>query len=543
MFLSVLGFLVILLPLVLIHEYGHYIFARIFGVKAEIFSIGFGPKLWSKQIGETELRISAIPLGGYVKLLGEDRDSHMSEAELKRALHRQAAWKRFFIFFGGPLFNFLMAIALFMAILVIGEQHVASVVGRVVHHSTAEKAGFSSGDLILSVNGIPVRKFEEVAQIVSEHPGRPIDFVVKHPGSTAPSDVKIVPQAQEGYSVYGEQTHVGDVDGLLPTGRVPRVGVSDPNSAAAKAGLSTGDVILEVNGSPIKSWEEFEIQYAGFAPVAAIQMKVKKGSGAVSEIGLVKPARSKKFPSLDWGLHSSELFVEKTLPGSPAEKAGVQTGDRLVAVEGREVHSFFELKDAVQQSGEKTGKVSLKWERDGKINSVTITPTLTDGRDPVLNKTRQFTVGVMPMLLMAEPAMVIERIWNPFTLFFKATERMVTFSWRNLVSVTKMFTGDVSVGTLGGPILIGKLAGESLSRGLIAFLTTMAILSIGLGVLNILPVPVLDGGHLLLLGIEAIRGRPLTIRQMEIIQGVGLIFILALMGLVIRNDLARLPYF
>src|SRR5690348_3870657 len=117
---SILGFLIILGPLVVVHEFGHYIFARIFGVKAEIFSIGFGPVLWRKQLGETELRISAIPLGGFVKLLGEDRDAELSAAEQKRALHRQAAWKRFFIFFGGPLFNFLFAIVVFMAMLAVG---------------------------------------------------------------------------------------------------------------------------------------------------------------------------------------------------------------------------------------------------------------------------------------------------------------------------------------------------------------------------------------------------------------------------------------
>src|SRR5271170_7702280 len=139
MLLSVIGFLVILGPLVVFHEFGHYLFARIFNVKAETFSIGFGPKLWSKQLGETELRISVVPLGGYVKLLGEDREAELTPEEAKRALHKAPAWKRFFIFFGGPLFNFLFAIVVFMAILVIGEPQVASVAARVVHHSDAEK--------------------------------------------------------------------------------------------------------------------------------------------------------------------------------------------------------------------------------------------------------------------------------------------------------------------------------------------------------------------------------------------------------------------
>ena len=262
----------------------------------------------------------------------------------------------------------------------------------------------------------------------------------------------------------------------------------------------------------------------------------------IQSLRLVKPQLSKNL-GVDFGIYSSELFVDKTVPKSPAEAAGVKGGDRLVGVGDRVVQSFFELKEAVQKSGEKDGKVQLKWERAGKtLYSTSIVPTATVGRDPILNKTTQYTVGVIPMLVVAEPVMYVERILNPFTLVFKATERMFVMSWRNLVSLRKMLTGDVSVGTLGGPIMIGKIAGESLTRGLIAFLTNMAIFSIGLGVLNILPVPVLDGGHLMLLGIESIRGKPLTLRQMEVLQGVGLVFILALMGIAFHNDIARLFY-
>jgi regulator of sigma E protease len=144
------------------------------------------------------------------------------------------------------------------------------------------------------------------------------------------------------------------------------------------------------------------------------------------------------------------------------------------------------------------------------------------------------------MLALAEPVTIIERTYNPLVLLYKGTERMLVITWRNFVSIRKMFTGDVSTATLGGPILIGKIAGESLEHGLVACLTAMAMFSIGLGVLNVLPIPVLDGGHLLLLGIEAIRRKPLTLRQMEIIQGVGLSLILLLMVVVMRNDLTRL---
>ena len=160
--LSILGFLIILAPLVIVHEFGHYFFARVFGVKAEIFSIGFGPRIWNRQCGETELRVSAIPLGGYVKLLGEEKGTELSPADQKRALHRQAPWKRFFIFLGGPLFNFIWAVLVFVAILMIGEPQIANTIARVVPGSAAEKAGFRNGDRVLSIDGKPVQKFEEI---------------------------------------------------------------------------------------------------------------------------------------------------------------------------------------------------------------------------------------------------------------------------------------------------------------------------------------------------------------------------------------------
>ncbi len=548
--LSIIGFLVILAPLVIVHEFGHYIFARIFGVKAEIFSIGFGPRIFSRQMGETEVRVSAIPLGGYVKLLGEERDVVLSPEDQKRSLHRQAAWKRFFIFFGGPLFNFLFAIVVFMVILVLGEPQIASVIGRVVHGSAAERAGFQSGDRVAAIAGKPVKKFEEIIAAINDHPRKDLVFSVVHSGATQPVDVKVQPVAQDGFSVYGETADVGEVDGLLPIARTSFIGVSNADSIAGKAGVETGDQIIKFNGLPVSSWEEMEQRFRQVPVGEPVQFVIKKGGKNAEKtlelssrkLGQAGPLGGASIGDM-FGLHSTELFIEKTIEGSPASKSGLQPGDRLMSVRGQYVASFYELRDAVQRAGEKEGKVVVTWERAGREMRASIVPTATSGRDPLLKKTVQYTVGVVPMLTLVEPVTVTERVLNPFTLVWKASERMVLFSWRNLVSVGKMFTGDVSVATLGGPIMIGKIAGDSLSRGLLAFLTTMAILSVGLGVLNILPVPVLDGGHLLLLGIEAIRGKPLSLRQMEVVQQVGLSLILLLMVVVIKNDLSRLPFF
>ncbi len=542
----VVAFIIILVPLVVFHEFGHFLFAKLFGVKAEVFSVGFGPRLWSRQFGETEFRVSAIPMGGYVKLLGEDRETQLSPDEMKRALHLQKPWKRFFIFFGGPLFNFILAIMIFMVILALGEPQMASFVGRVVHRSPAEIAGFKSGDHILEVNHRPVTKFEEVVMTLTESPGQKLEVKVLHPGDSQPVVIEAQTTSESGLGVYGESTHVGQIEGLLPFARAPQAGVSNPQSKAAQAGIATGDQLVGYDGKPVKTWEEVEALYATSNPGTPVTIQVEKGKssdGAPKRVewNFEKPANSQGL-GVDLGLFSSELFVEKVVSKSPAEQMGLKAGDRLIEVGGSEAQSFFQLRESVQKSGEKDGKVKVKWERMGQVQEAVVEPTATATRDVSLNKKTQYTIGIAPMLVLTEPPTVIERVLNPIRLVAQATERMFSLTWRNLVSLRKMAMGEVSMGQLGGPLTIGKIAGESLARGLIVFLTNMAIFSIGLGVLNILPVPVLDGGHLLLLGIEMVRGKPLSLRQMEIVQGFGLVFILLLMGIAFHNDIARLIY-
>jgi regulator of sigma E protease len=538
--LSVLGFLAVLGPLVVFHEFGHYLFARLFNVKAEIFSVGFGKKLWSRQIGETEWRLSLIPLGGYVKLLGEETDAPLPPELAARSLHRQAAWKRFFIFFGGPLFNFILAAFVYMLIVMIGEPQTASVVGRVVQGSDAAIAGFHPGDRIVDIQGRIVSRWEEVVQAFNDRPSQPTQVQVLRGATSAPVTLTVKPRETVGYTSYGENALVGEVQGLIGLPRSAVLGVSDPQSWAGKAGLKTGDALVSWAGAPVSSFEQVEALFAQ-APVGTPQaVRIRTGGkGPEKDLQLVKTATETTLSSL--GIHSSELFVEKVMDKSPAQKAGLKAGDRLVAVGKVDVFSFFTLRESVQKGGESSErKVQVAWEREGKRFEAEIVPDANESRDPTLKKITQYTIGVVPMLTWGEPVTFIERTLNPALALWKGTERMVVNSAKNFISIGKMFSGNVSLGTLGGPVLIGKLAGESLSRGLLSYLNLMAILSIGLGVLNILPVPVLDGGHLVLLGIESIRGKPLSMKQMEIAQNVGLAMILLLMLVVLKNDVTRL---
>lgn len=538
--LSILGFVLVLIPLVVVHELGHFLFAKLFKVRADAFSVGFGPVIFKKQWGETEFRLSAIPLGGYVKLLGEDPSVELSEEDRKRSLQTQKPWKRFFIFFGGPLFNFIWAALVFMAMMALGEPQISTVVGRVLRDSPAQKAGLQAGDKITAVDGAPVDKLEDLYTLLTDKASTEVELKVERKGSVVP--VRFTTGSEEGFSVYGEKKTVGTLEGIIPSARSTRIGISSAESIAAKAGLKTGDEIVSISGVPVKTFEELENVYSGLSASTGspLLLKVKSGQSE-REVSLL--GKWTGDPGADFGFYSTELFIEQAIAGTPAEKAGIRKMDQLTAVDGAPIHSFFELRRRIQKSGEERGRVNVTVVREGKTVTFEIVPQETTERDPLLKKLKQYTIGVMPMASMIEPVMVIERTLNPFLLVYKGTARMIDLSKKNLVSIYKMIMGEVSVKSLGGPILIGKLAGDSISRGLLDFLKMMAILSIGLGVLNILPIPVLDGGHIVLLGLEAIRGRALSLKQIEIVQSVGLAVILFIMIIVMKNDISRLPIF
>jgi regulator of sigma E protease len=534
---SVIGFVLVLIPLVVVHELGHFLFAKLFGVRADAFSVGFGPVLLKKKWGETEFRVSAIPLGGYVKLLGEDPTQELSAEEKKRALHAQVPWKRFFIFFGGPLFNFIWAVVVYMAMMAIGEPQISTVIGRVLQESPAAVSGLVSGDQIVSVDGVKVTKFEDLLNQLSDKPATRVNLEVVRGGAT--QTLAVNTGSEEGFSVYGEKKMVGLIDGIIPNGRMTRVGIADPSSIAARAGIQSGDEIVALQGQKVETFEQFETLYSKLTGTS-VNLTLKSGE-ASREVTL--KGRITGDAGADFGLYSSELFVDQAVKDSPAEAAGVRKGDHLIAVNGSPIRSFFELRRKIQRSGEERGRASIALVRDGQSLTLDIATKESTERDPLLKKLKQYTIGVVPVQTMIEPVMVTERVWNPFLLVYKATSRMLEMSERNIVSIAKMVMGQVSVKSLGGPILIGKLAGDSISRGLLDFLRMMAILSIGLGVLNILPIPVLDGGHIVLLGVEAIRGKALSLKQIEVAQSVGLAVILFIMVIVMKNDLSRLPIF
>ncbi len=353
MIITIIASIFVIGILIFIHELGHFLAAKFMGVRVEVFSLGFGPRLIGFKAGETEYRLSLIPLGGYVKLYGEHPETIPSVENPERAFAFKSPWQKSVIVIAGPLANFILAVLIFWFL----------------------------------------------------------------------------------FTTVGTYTFPAKVGEVLP------------NSPAEKAGLKPGDVILEVNGNKVKSFQE-----------------------------LVFFLRSKKPQKL----------------------------------------------------------ITLKIKRDSRIFEVKLKPKLQEGYNIFGKKTK------IPIIGIKSTEEIIHHRYNPITAFGMAVKKVAKLTELVFLAIYKLLTGGMPFSALGGPLTIGKMAGESAKMGISYLLLFTAILSVNLGVINILPLPMLDGGHLVLFGIESIRGKPLSLKTQELIFKIGLALIIALSIAVFYNDLLKL---
>jgi len=444
-----LAFLVAIGVLVAVHEYGHFWMARRMGIRVLRFSIGFGKVLWSRRDARgTEYAISAVPLGGYVKLLDE-REGPVAAADLAEAYNRKPVWRRILVLVAGPAANFLFAVAAYWVLFVAGVPALKPVVGEVNPDSVAARAGLHSGDAIVAVAGKETRTREAVVLAILDElmTREPIDFtVVDAAGEERPAEL----------IVNGDRRPLTEPGALLP-------------------GLG------------------FDFWYPAI------------------------PAR-----------------VGKVLSGSPAERAGLREGDLVLAVDGEPVSDFPGLVRLVQPNPGKTLEFAL--ERDGLERVVPIEVEAQREGDKFVGR-----IGVQPATGMEIPdAMKAAERYGPVESLVRATDKTWEMSVLTVRMLWNVVTGDVSVKNLSGPINIAEYAGFSARQGVLAFLSFLAIVSVSLFVLNLLPIPILDGGQIVYQLAELVKGSPLSERAQAVGQQVGLLLLLVLMSFAFYNDLTRL---
>ncbi len=449
---TVFYFLVVLAVLIIVHELGHYWVARWCNVKVLRFSVGMGKVVFSRRIGpdQTEWAISALPLGGYVKMLDarEGDLSGIAPEDMQREFTRQSVWKRIAIVAAGPLANFLLAILIFFGLYSYGMPEPVAKLRAAPEHSVAYQMGVRGGELVTAVNGEPVAAWSELRWKVlgSLVDGRDVELQVQRSGEPS-------------------STHSGERI-VLPASAV------SPN--------------------------ELEGDFLG-----------KLG------LDIARP----------------RAVLGRLMPDGPAEKAGLRTGDVILSADGKPVLDSRALVESIRASAGKA-MVLEGVDAQGGAFTTTVIPQaeVAEGGQ---------TIGRIQAELPQMPEMGVIRA-TPLAALGNAIGKTWDTSVLTLKMLGKMLIGEASLKNITGPITIADYAGQTARIGMISFLSFIAFVSISLGIMNLLPIPVLDGGHLLYYSVEILTGRPVSERFGEIAQRAGIGVLMALMGVAVFNDIVRL---
>lgn len=429
---TLLAFAFVLGVLVFVHELGHFLMARRIGVRVLTFSLGFGPKLLKTRRGDTEYCVSAIPLGGYVKMAGDNPEEARTGAPDE--FLSKSKWQRFQVLFMGPAMNLILAVILLAIVLVNGAtvpayQGEAPIAGPVPAGSPAAAVGIQPGDRILAVDGHDVQTWDDLFNYVSAHADHAIPITFVHDGQT----------------------------------------ITKPITPEGKGEFQFGDI------------------------------------GVLPDV------------------HPS---IQSVQPGSPAEHAGLKTGDVVLSVDGKPITFASQLSQALAPHGGEA--VTLMIARNGARQTLQVTPRPS-------GKTAIIGVGIADAGKTFKPG-VMEAIGLSFQKNYEGTVLIGETLWG-------LVTRQVSAKQLMGPVAIAQLSGQSAQAGWIALFSLMSILSLNLGLLNLLPIPVLDGGHIFMMLLEGIARRDFSVAVKERVFLAGFVFLMMLMVMVIYNDLARLPWF
>ena len=428
---TLLAFLFVLGVLVFVHELGHFMAARRLGVRVLTFSLGFGPKLLRIRRGDTEYCVSAIPLGGYVKMAGENPDDPRT-GRPDEFLSR-SKWERFQILIMGPVMNIVLAVVVMAVVLAQGAE-------------------------------VPI---------------------------------------------YQDQP--------------PVVGAVTPGSPAAQAGIQRGDRIMSVAGDQVETWDDLFLAVGTRASRDVALTLLRDGR---TQTVTVRPVPETRFEIGNIGvLPDINPIVASVIAGEPAERAGLKAGDVVLAVNGERMVTRAQLIEAISRNGGR--EIELTIQRDGQQQRIAATPEQRGDRGMlglyVTEPTRSFTPGPLEAVQLS-------------------IERNIEFSGLIFRTLGGLVVGETSPRQLMGPVAIAQLSGESAQAGWIALFTLMASISLNLGLLNLLPIPVLDGGHILIMAVEGIARRDFSMAIKEKMLLAGFVLLMMLMVTVIYNDLTRISW-
>jgi regulator of sigma E protease len=533
--------LIILLGvLISVHELGHFLIAKWLNVKVLRFSIGFGPKIVGFTRGETEYRIAWIPLGGYVKMAGELPHEEVSPQDAARGFLAQPPWKRALIVVGGPLFNVLFPVLVYFFVFVGNQQALSTQIRHVEPGLPAAMAGIEPGDRILAVDGEKVVTFNQLLEKLDDRAEQETHLTVQRGDKTF--EATLTPAKAFIADVLASDTR-GRI-GISHTSPPPMIGVP-AGSQAERAGLRTFDRIVSINGQPVPdllALREVLRDASGTLEVTVARAESLDLPGVPAAAPKLVTVQIDRLPGDGLealGAERASLYLAHVYPGGPAAAAGLKRGDRLLAVNGRPLTSFEGFQVAIGQAGKEP--FTLEWRSGNEIKSAQLARGKFEHRE--LGQTMKAEgIGVSAAFPLAAEKPIIDKVTvhiGPIEAVGRSFQRVVEVTSQTLRVIVLLVTGDVPFNTVGGPVMMYDLARRAAQEGLDYFLNLMAVISVNLGVMNLLPIPVLDGFALLSAIWEGVRRRPIPMRVREIANMVGLAMLVILMALVMRNDLMR----
>jgi regulator of sigma E protease len=532
--------------LILVHELGHFAMAKLFDVKVLRFSLGFGPRILGFSAGSTEYRLSLFPLGGYVRLLGEDPSEPVADVDRHRTLLSKPLWQRYAIVIAGPVFNLLLPIGIYFFHFMGQRTLLPPVIGTVLPEQPASAAGLLPGDKVESIDGAPVRYWEDLEKAIARAPGKTLRFGIRR--GTEAEERDVTPLRLERRGHFQAKETVGWI-GVSPRFQLPEVGVADLGSPAFQAGLRTFDFITSVNGTPISSWPEFEraIARAGAAPLRISYLRGSHSSLPFTHVEIQEPGTAVVIPNAifdptgkrryETGLLSSELFVYSVDPGSPADRIGIRRGDLLLEIDGEPLAHWDLLRQRLAADPHRAFRIA--WVPPGGARrEATFKQEARSQRDAYRQEELRFVFGARNrQAWKTEPPIPVKN------RAFYALDHSVARTGQIVVAIAHGFVeivrGRAPISSLGGPITIGYAAGVAAEQGLAQYLWLLALLSINIGLLNFLPIPILDGGLLMFFTIELFKGRPPSPRARQIASYVGLVLVVLVMAFALKNDVVR----
>ena len=538
---NILAFLLLIGPLIFFHELGHLIAAKLVGVKAVRFSIGFGPALISKRIGETEYCLAPIPLGGYVQMLGQFGEVRGPEAD--RALPNKPLWARYFVYLAGPLANLVLPFVVYFFYFVVTTTMVdPAVVGTVLPGTAAEEAGLRQGDRIVAIDGRDVRGWEDMQKRISASPEEELEVQLERDGKRL--DRIITPKKLVRRNQLGVPEAFGRL-GVSPIFFAPEIGIVDRGSPAYDGGLRTGDVITSVNGEPVRTSEELErmVQVTSGAGVQLTYLRPRAQPGPPgvtylwyeSRHARLLPRKGGTSPS---GILSAQSFVRHVAPGSPAAEAGLKPGERILSLNGEPLRLWSQVNDTFNADPDAPVRFEVESPENDTVRFVSISLAERTWTDLVGQERKSKWHGArgFEKADRAPPEPLRGRFTYSVSRAFDQTLSVTSAIWTGVVRIA---TFDLGLDELQSVVGIYVVAGSAYEQGPGPFLLMLAFISINLFVINLLPIPVLDGGHILFFTIEAVRRKPLSQRFREIASAAGLVVIILLLLIAIRNDIIR----